>query len=258
MPRPRKCRKVCRMPQQTCFSPFAECEDFIFITVDEYEALRLIDYQGFSQQQCGEYMQIARATVQLIYDSARKKIATALVNGWGIKIKGGDFVLCDGGEASCHCGGCSTHSQQKAETAQGDYIMKIAVTYDNGMIFQHFGHTEFFKVYTIEDSKLVKSQVLPTNGSGHGALAGFLAANGVDALICGGIGGGAQNALAQLGIKVYGGVKGNADMAAAALAAGRLNYDPAAKCDHHDHHGHDHDCGSHDHGHSCGGGKCHE
>ena len=89
--------------------------------------------------------------------------------------------------------------------------MKVAVTYENGQIFQHFGHTEQFKLYTVEDGKIVSSEILGTNGSGHGALAGFLSMNQVDVLICGGIGGGAQTALAQAGIKLYGGVTGQAD-----------------------------------------------
>ena len=86
--------------------------------------------------------------------------------------------------------------------------MRIAVTYENGQIFQHFGHTEFFKVYDVEDGKVVASEVVDTNGSGHGALAGVLNALKADILICGGIGGGAQMALAAAGIKLFGGVSG--------------------------------------------------
>ena len=113
--------------------------------------------------------------------------------------------------------------------------MKIAVTYENGEIFQHFGHTEAFKIYDIADGKVVSAEVVDTNGSGHGALAGFLVAHGVDTLICGGIGGGAQNALAQAGIRLFGGVSGNADEAVNALLAGNLGYNPNVHCDHHDH-----------------------
>ncbi len=122
--------------------------------------------------------------------------------------------------------------------------MRIAVTYDNGDIFQHFGHTEQFKLYDVQDEKIVGEQVVDTNGSGHGALAGFLHAAQADALICGGIGMGAQMALAKAGVKLYAGVQGSADEAARALAEGRLDYDPNARCDHHEHH--DGDCG-HDH-----------
>lgn len=131
--------------------------------------------------------------------------------------------------------------------------MKIAVTHENGKIFQHFGHTEQFKVYTVEEGKILASEVVSTNGQGHGALAALLASLGADALICGGIGGGAQMALAERGIKLYGGVCGECDAAVAALLEGRLGYDPDARCDHHDHgHSGAHACGDH----GCGG-SCH-
>ena len=132
--------------------------------------------------------------------------------------------------------------------------MKIAVTYDSENIFQHFGHTAYFKLYEIADNAIVSTQVLPTGGSGHGALADFLAAQGVQILICGGIGGGAQLALANAGIRLYGGGRGNADAAVNALLAGELGYDPNVRCDHHDHeHGHSgHSCGHH----GCGTGSC--
>lgn len=100
--------------------------------------------------------------------------------------------------------------------------MKIAVTYDNGEIFQHFGHTEFFKIYEIEDGAVVSAEVIPTQGSGHEALAGFLAEAGVEAVICGGMGEGAQNALTQAGIEIIAGIKGDADAAIEALLSGEL------------------------------------
>lgn len=131
--------------------------------------------------------------------------------------------------------------------------MKIAVTYEDGKVFQHFGHTEQFKIYEASEGKVLSAQVVDTEGSGHGALAGFLSERGVEVLICGGIGGGAQAALAQAGIKLYGGVSGEADDAVNAYFAGELGYDPNVHCDHHDHehgeghgcHGGDHDCGGH-------------
>ena len=132
--------------------------------------------------------------------------------------------------------------------------MRIAVTYENGAVFQHFGHTEQFKLYDVEDGKTVAEQVMGTNGQGHGALAGFLTGAGVDVLICGGIGGGAQNALAGAGIQLFGGVTGPADEAVRAYLAGELNFQPGVQWDHHGH-SHDHACG----GHSCGEGHhgCH-
>ena len=87
--------------------------------------------------------------------------------------------------------------------------MKIAVTYDNGEIFQHFGKTESFKVYEVEANKVVSSEVIGSNGTGHGALAGLLAEQGVNVLICGGIGGGAQTALTEAGIELCAGAQGN-------------------------------------------------
>ena len=135
--------------------------------------------------------------------------------------------------------------------------MRIAVTYENGQIFQHFGHTQEFKVYDVEEGKIVASEVVNTDGQGHGALAGVLNALHADVLICGGIGGGAQAALAAAGIRLFGGVSGDADEAVEALLAGQLMYNPDVRCNHHDH-GHDHNCGSHGCGdHGCGGGSCH-
>lgn len=108
-------------------------------------------------------------------------------------------------------------------------IMKIAVTYDNGKVFGHFGHTENFKLYDTEDGKIKAMVVVPTNGSGHGALAGFLKEHGVEVLICGGIGAGAQAALTEAGIKFYGGVSGDADDAVRALLSGKLQIRPVHK-----------------------------
>lgn len=129
--------------------------------------------------------------------------------------------------------------------------MKIAATYDNGNIFQHFGKTEFFKVYEVEDNKVVSSEVIGSNGTGHGALAGLLAEQGISVLICGGIGGGAQSALAEAGIELCSGAQGDADTAVDAYLKGEL-VSTGVNCDHH-HHEDGHSCGSHEDGHSCGG-----
>ena len=134
--------------------------------------------------------------------------------------------------------------------------MRIAVTYDNDSIFQHFGHTEQFKIYDVENGKVVRAAVMDAQGYGHGALAGFLKAFQVDTLICGGIGGGAINALAAAGIEIYPGIDGSADMAVMQLLMGVLPHKTDVRCNHHDHeHGEGHDCGSR--GHSCGEHGCH-
>lgn len=129
--------------------------------------------------------------------------------------------------------------------------MKIAVTYDNGNIFQHFGRTESFKVYEVEDNKVVSSEVIGSNGVGHGALAGLLSEQSVDVLICGGIGGGAQQALAEAGVELVAGAEGDVDQAVEAYLRGEL-ISTGANCDHH-HHEDGHSCGDHGEGHSCGG-----
>jgi len=134
--------------------------------------------------------------------------------------------------------------------------MRVAVTYENGQVFQHFGHTEWFKVYDITDEKAVFTSIINTNGSGHGALAGLLNKLEADTLICGGIGGGAKTALSEAKIELYAGVSGDADKAVEDLISGKLEHNTEATCNHHgEHHNHgescgDHGCGSHEH-HSC-------
>ncbi len=132
--------------------------------------------------------------------------------------------------------------------------MKIAVTYDNGQIFQHFGRTPAFKLYEVTDGAVTAGEVVPTNGTGHGALADMLRGLGADTLICGGIGGGAQAALEAAGIRLFAGAEGDPDEAVRMLLAGTLPAVGEANCDHH--HGEEHDCGSHEgHGeeHACCG-----
>ncbi len=250
MPRPCKRRRVCAEPSCGHFGPKdapGMSRQTVTMTLDEFEAIRLIDREGRNQEQCALLMNVARTTVQAIYSSARGKLAECLVDGKELRIEGGDYVLCDGSiRKTCGCG--NPNCRCDSET-QEEMTMKIAVTYENGQVFQHFGHTEQFKIYDVADGKIVSAQVVDTNGSGHGALGGFLAAMGVDTLICGGIGGGAQNALQEAGIQFYGGASGNADQAVEALLAGKLAFDPNVHCDHHDHEGHhhggDHHCGGH-------------
>ena len=206
------------MPVYRSFSPDdITASESVHMTVDEFEALRLLDAEGLTQEGCASRMNIARTTVTAIYDSARKKVADALVNGKRLLITGG------------HCEFEPVEIKQVI-IEKGKDTMRIAVTFENGKIFQHFGHTEQFKLYDVEDGKVVAK---------------------ADVLICGGIGMGAQMALADAGIKLYAGVQGSADDAAKALAEGTLEYDPDAHCDHHGHH-HDGDCG-HEH---CGEHHC--
>ena len=242
MPRPVRCRRIERMPAFRSFSPDEVSQTgTVLMTVDEFETLRLLDYEGLTQEICAVRMNVARTTVTAIYENARRKVADALVNGKRLLITGG---CCEYEPVEIHVD----------IIEKGNTTMRIAVTYENGEVFQHFGHSEQFKLYDVEDGKIAGEQVVSTNGSGHGALACFLQAAKVDALICGGIGMGAQLALADAGIRLYAGVQGPADDAAKALADGTLQYNPEACCDHHAHqHGEGHECGHHHgEGHDCG------
>ncbi|MCD8155515.1 MAG: DUF134 domain-containing protein [Clostridiales bacterium] len=258
MARPTKCRMICRFPQTLEFVPAEEAEgkDPVILTVDEFETIRLIDREGLSQEQCSQRMQVARTTAQKIYDSARRKLADVLVEGLPLRIEGGSYRLCGGANPFCEMETCYKQGiYQKYQKTKGDSIMRIAVTYENGQIFQHFGHTEQFKIYDVEEGKIISSQVVGTNGQGHGALAEVLNALQADVLICGGIGGGAKNALASVGIRLYGGVQEDADAAVEALLAGKLDYNPDVQCSHHGSH-HEENCGSHGSDHGCGHGHC--
>ena len=285
MPRPPRCRRICSAPRVERFCPCDVAESApILLTLDEYEVIRLVDLEEKTHKQCATQMDISRSTVQEIYENARRKLAACLVYGKPLHITGGNVRICRGQEQqseSCHrAEACDRAGQDgtggktgvgsacgragKSGTCctsgltsdhKGDIIMRIAVTYENGQIFQHFGHTAQFKIYDVANGEIVRAEVVDTNGSGHGALAGFLMQLGVDALICGGIGGGAQMALAEVGIRLFGGVSGDADAAVNALIAGNLGYNPDVHCDHHDHeHGEGgHSCGSH----GCGNHGCH-
>ena len=245
MPRPTRCRQIGQLPMYRSFSTDdGEAADTVTMTVDEYEVIRLLDHEGLNQEECASRMNVSRTTVTAIYESARTKMADMLVNGRRLLIVGGNYRF-------------PPADIPQALKNKGDHVMRIAVTYENGEIFQHFGHSEQFKLYDTENGRITGEQVVNTNGSGHGALAGFLQAAKVDALICGGIGMGAQMALADAGIKLYAGVQGSADAAAKALAEGNLKYDPDAHCDHHDHH-HEGDCGHHHPEGECGHGHCHK
>lgn len=233
MPRPIRCRQIGQLPLFRSFSPDdIDSPDTILMTVDEYEVLRLLDEQGINQDECASRMNVSRTTVTAIYERARKKIADMLVNGKRLMISGGNYHF------------PRLDIPAKINT-KGEHVMRIAVPYENEDVFQHFGRSEHFKLYDIEEGNVVSNQIIGTDGNGHGALAGFLQAAKVDVLICGGIGRGAQLALSDIGIELYAGVQGNADEAVNAFIHGTLAYDPNAHCDHHDHHGNncaDHDC----------------
>ena len=233
-----KPRCVGIVPEYVSFSPEglgtpAPEERAVRLALDELETIRLIDLEGMDQQQAAEHMGIARATVAAVYARARHTIADALVNGKGISIGGGSVTLAP---SAAH--GSPWPSKQK------ENMMRIAVTYENGNVFPHFGRTESFKLYDVEGDKVIASEVVGTNGVSHGALAGLLADNDVNVLICGGLGGGALAALQQAGIDVYGGAQGPVDDVVAAFLAGSLQQTAEASCHDHDH-GREGGCGHH-------------
>lgn len=261
MARPIRCRRICSEPEYDSFAPCgAGSTGQVLLTVDEFEAVRLIDHEKRTHEQCARQMGISRTTVTEMYERARVKIADCIVCGKTLYISGGSYALCDGSAWRC-CGKKCDRAVNAAGIPgerEADRIMKVAVTYEDGKVFPHFGHTEQFKVYEIEEGKVVRAQVMDTNGSGHGALAGMLSAWKVDTLICGGIGAGAQNALAEAGIRLYGGVSGSADEAVEALLAERLAFDPDVHCEHHGegHHDGGGHCGENKHGCAGNGGGC--
>ena len=233
MPRPKKQRNICAYPDYWSFAPdLDKSNDTVILSLDEFESIRLIDYLHKTQEQCAVQMNISRTSVTAIYNTARNKIASALIEGKRIIISGGDYNI--------------KNTVSSDIKTKGSNTMRIAVTYENGMIFQHFGKTEQFKLYDIENGKIIDSQVVDTNGQGHGALAGFLKNINADVLICGGIGGGAQMAMQEAGITLYGGNTGSADDAVSAFISDSLVQNDNPTCDHHGHeHGEGHTCGDH-------------
>ena len=161
MPRPPRCRQICGVPQVDTFCPNG-CENTepILLTLDEDEVIRLVDLEQQTHEQCAAQMDISRSTVQEIYESARSKIAACLVHGKPLHITGGNYRIC-GGQEAAHCSRCyrmqRANMEKSGKTCKGDSIMKIAVAYENGQIFQHFGHTEQFKLYEAVDGKITHS-----------------------------------------------------------------------------------------------------
>lgn len=230
MSRPQRCRRVCAEPRFAKFAALgSESSESICLSTDEYEVIRLVDYERKTHEECSKQMDISRTTVTEIYDSARRKIANFLVNGYNLEIGGGNYRICDGSSVRC----CERHCYRKNETAslrsaeavkiekpQGR--MRIAVTYEKGMVFPHFGHTERFKIYGVENGNVVSQNLVDTSGSAHGTLPDILKELQIDCLICGGIGSMAVKSLEGAGIKVISGISGEADQAAANYVSGSL------------------------------------
>ena len=237
MPRPKRCRRICSYPDFWSFAPEdaeEEQDETVILGLDEFETIRQIDYCHRTQEECAAAMGVSRATVTGIYESARYKLADAIVCGKRIRIAGGVYEI---EEAAM------PHMKEK-----GEHTMRIAVPYTDGQIEQHFGRAKQFKFYDVTTD--VAEEIVDTVGEGHGALAAFLHTAQANLVICGGIGAGAQTALAEAGIQLVSGVKGDADEAVKQHLAGTLvpNAD-GGKCKHRHQHGKhgEHGCGHGDH-----------
>ena len=167
MPRPPRCRRICGVPQVDTFCPNG-CENTepILLTLDEYEAIQLVDLEQQTHEQCAAQMDISRSTVQEIYESARRKIAACLVHGKPLHITGGNYRIC-GGQEAAHCGRCCrmqrANTEKSSKNCKGDSIMKIAVTYENGQIFSISvtpSSSSFMKLRTAKS--LMRKSLTPT------------------------------------------------------------------------------------------------
>ncbi len=227
MPRPVKCRKVCQLPPAHEFRPTGELSDdaIVTLTVDEYEAVRLIDYQGLSQKDCGGYMRIARTTVQAIYNSARKKLAQALVEGMTLRIAGGNFELCSGDEATCGCGGCARHRKTSAiVSTKEDKPMKIAISVEENTVdvCPFAARSPYFLFYENGESTVVENPAAQAESGAGIQAAQFLIDNDVTHFIAARVGGNAAEVLKAAGIPVYTSANKTAAEDIAALEAGKL------------------------------------
>lgn len=215
--------------------PLEAAQGSINLMIEEWETLRLVDYAGLEQTEAARSMGISRQSVQMQLASARKKLARAVVEGLPLQIQG-----------------------ETKQTLIRDRIltkrkskMKIAVTEQHAHVFPHFGRTPEFYVVTAEDGKIVEEGIIAAPAEGHGALVGFLVDQGVDSLICGGIGAGAVNSLRAAGIQIYAGASGSVKEQVLSLLSGQLPQQGDANCDHHDGHEHHHHH-EHEHGSGCG------
>ena len=206
MARPRKCRKVCQMPRTKEFRPVSEtlAKTEVILTVDEYETIRLIDREGFSQEECSTYMQVGRTTVQLIYNSARKKLATALVDGLPLRIEGGDYQLCDGKEEFCGCGGCKRHRHSCIQKKE-DGAMRIAIPLDENQqdVCIVLAQAPYFLFREDGVDTIVENPAAQAQGGAGLQAAQFLVDHEVDALITVRCGQNAAEVFQAAGMKIY-------------------------------------------------------
>lgn len=235
MPRKPSRKTIRSAPTVRAFMPLGDPpprgESEIVLLLEEWEALRLVDYAGMEQAQAALSMGISRQSVQMLISAARTKLARAVVEGLPLRIVGSQDHI--------------THSCLSIEGRNRK--MRIAVTAQHTQVFPHFGRTPEFYLVDAEEDKIKEEKIVAAPAEGHGALVDFLVSQGVDTLICGGIGGGAMNGLRSVGIKVYSGASGPVKEQVLSLLSGQLPQQGDANCDHPEGHEHQHrhGCGRH-------------
>ena len=232
MPRPRKCRRICRLPQFTAFAPVrngrADAESVV-LTVDEFEAIRLIDFEGVDQNACAEYMQVARTTVQQIYTSARKKLAEMLVSGRSLQIKGGDIRLCEGDEHFAPCAGClrfRCRSLVQRHIQEGTAMKTLLpLDEDKTHICPSFGRAPYFLFRDDEAdvTEVLENPAADARGGAGLKAAQFVIDRGANTLITPRLGENAAEVFNAAGIAIYKSIDGDAQANLAALKAGTLD-----------------------------------
>lgn len=223
MARPRKRRKVCCLPKCKLFGPLKGDigqDKIVTMTVDEYETIRLIDLEGMIQEECAKRMNVARTTVQRIYNEARKKIAQSLVNGKLLRIEGGDYKLCSGNRQKYGCGQCHKHRPRKGKNCEFEttYIegenkeeipMRIAIPVDSksmdGRINSHFGRAGYFLIYNIEEDQanFIDNGAASSQGGAGVKASQIIVDEGVQALITPQCGVNAAEVFKAANIKLY-------------------------------------------------------
>lgn len=210
MPRPRKCRKVCCMPRYNEFVPAnRDNAEEVVLTVDEYEAIRLIDKENFSQEECSVYMNVARTTVQQIYTDARGKIADTIVNGKKLIIKGGDFALCNSENDNYCCNGCKKHRcYRKTELNFKEELgMKIAIPLDDSKkdVCVSFGRAPYFMICDKEtgETEILENPAAEAQGGAGIKAAQFVVDSGASTVITVRCGENAGDVFKAAGIEIF-------------------------------------------------------
>lgn len=223
MPRPTKCRKVCSLPGTTEFRPLGPTTriEAVTLTVDEYEAIRLIDKEDFSQEECSRYMDVARTTVQQIYTAARKKLALALVEGRPLLIQGGSYCLCDSKDEHCLHSRCHRHCAQPAKEV---FSMKIALPLDENKIdiCPAFARAPYFLLAVDGKEEILANPATQAAGGAGVKAAQFLVDQDITILLTPRCGQNAAEVLQAADIAIYHTQKGTAQENLQAYQEGKL------------------------------------